>query len=190
MARRFITLVLAVATALSLASTQARAATNEEIAKIAGGVALLLILGTAIEAAQDDDDDDKKKKKQKQQQKQQQAHAQDAGRYGYPGPYGAPPRHGGHPGKHWDDPYRGGARHGGYGYHAGPRTLPPQCRVRLPVSDDRSRGFYPSGCLKRNYPAFSSLPAACNIKVKKDGRKIVGFVERCLDKRGYHTPRY
>ncbi len=182
MSRRFITLVLAAATAVSLTAREVRAASTEDIAKIAGGVALLLILGTAIDAAQDrDDDKSDKKKKQAKAQKQKPAD------HGYHDHYGE--HHHGKEGRHHAHP------HGSPGYgqghaHLSPRTLPPECRVRLPVSDDRSRGFYPSGCLKRTYPGFATLPAACNVKIKRDGRKIVGFGERCLDKRGYHTPRY
>lgn len=181
MARRFITLVLAAATALSLASTQARAASNEDIAKIAGGVALLLILGTAIDAAQADDDDEKKKDKKK---KQKQKQADQTAWYDNHAPF-RPGVHKGYPGK-----VKNGAHHDKRYHHDAWRTLPPQCRVRLPVAEDRKKGFYPSRCLKRSYPAFARLPAACNIKFKHDGRRIAGFWERCLDKRGYDTPRH
>ncbi|QFS84243.1 hypothetical protein FIU97_15925 [Roseivivax sp. THAF40] len=179
MARRFITLVLAAATALSLLSTQARAASNEDIAKIAGGVALLLILGTAIDAAQEDDDDDKKKDKKKKQKQ-----AEETAWYDHHAPF-RPGVHKGYPGQ-----VKNGSHYAPHHQHASPRTLPPQCRVRLPVAEDRKKGFYLSRCLKRTYPAFARLPAACNIKTRYNGRKIVGFWERCLDKRGYHTPRH
>jgi len=63
MSRRFIAIVLAVSTTIAgFSAAPARAASEEEIARLLAGAATVFIIGKAIQSARDKDRDDDKRK--------------------------------------------------------------------------------------------------------------------------------
>ncbi|MHA6326861.1 hypothetical protein [Roseivivax sp. CAU 1753] len=197
MSRRFITLVLVASTAISVMSTQARATSPEDIAKILGSATLLYFISQAVDEAEAKEEKQKKKDKQKkaaaaaakaeaEAEAQAKAH-HSSGKHNWIEPHTAHPPHVAHP-PH--KPHKPNKAHEETRYYAHPRTVPPRCRVTVPIEDGKPRVFYSGRCLKRHYPAFATLPAACNVKFTYNDRLQSGFFERCLDRRGYYTPRH
>ena len=169
MSRRFITLVLAAATAITFASQQARAAQPEDVAKIVGGVALLYFLSEALEAREDDRDKAKKKAKKK---KKAPVVAHSMPRYGF------------HDGRRFD------GRGHGYGKRRDrARTLPAQCRREFTNHNGRAQVFYGARCLQRYGRDYIALPNRCSVSLRVGQRTRTGYSERCLDRFGYKTPR-
>lgn len=160
MSRRFIALVLGATTAISLASTQARAQSTEEIAQILGGIALLAIIADAIE---EDDDGKKKSSKSISSRSSRHAHARDHDHH----------RHGYH--GHKKRKYV---------------TLPARCRIHVKAGYRHKQVFYTERCLDRHFRGARHLPRRCEVTVIHDRRYRDGYFERCLDRYGYRTPKH
>jgi len=163
MSRRFIAAVLAASTAIAaFSAAPARAATEEDIARLLAGAATIFIIGKAIQNARDDDDDDDRRKVvTRHDPKPKVYHHQSS-------PPKLVPR-----GK----PHRDRAA-----------ALPAGC-VRQ-IEGGRVNRVVMGRCLERNNISVRSLPKACRMKVETRRGTARAYALPCLRHRGYTLARY
>jgi len=163
MSRRFIAAVLAASTAIAaFSAAPARAATEEDIARLLAGAATIFIIGKAIQNARDDDDDDDRRKVvTRHDPKPKVYHHQSS-------PPKLVPR-----GK----PHRDRAA-----------ALPAGC-VRQ-IEGGRVNRVVMGRCLERNNISVRSLPKACRMNVETRRGTARAYALPCLRHRGYTLARY
>jgi len=163
MSRRFIAAVLAASTAIAaFSAAPARAATEEDIARLLAGAATIFIIGKAIQNARDDDDDDDRRKVvTRHDPKPKVYHHQSS-------PPKLVPR-----GK----PHRDRAA-----------ALPAGC-VRQ-IEGGRVNRVVMGRCLERNNISVRSLPKACRMTVETRRGTARAYALPCLRHRGYTLARY
>lgn len=163
MSRRFIAAVLAASTAIAaFSAAPARAATEEDIARLLAGAATIFIIGKAIQNARDDDDDDDRRKVvTRHDPKPKVYHHQSS-------PPKLVPR-----GK----PHRDRAA-----------ALPAGC-VRQ-IEGGRVNRVIMGRCLERNNISVRSLPKACRMTVETRRGTARAYALPCLRHRGYTLARY
>ncbi|KIC13703.1 hypothetical protein [Leisingera sp. ANG-Vp] len=155
--RKFIALIVAASIAITgFSAAPARA--DEDVAKFIAGMALLGILGAAINDARKDD-----------------------GRH-VSRTYNPPNQH-----RHGHKPHAHN-RHGGHVKPLPPRVrrydLPAHC-VRYFPRYSQNRPLAAKGCLDRNYGRTHRLPQACKVTFWNGQRHRTGFKPRCLKRHGY-----
>ena len=163
MSRRFIAAVLAASTAIAaFSAAPARAATEEDFARLLAGAATIFIIGKAIQNARDDDDDDDRRKVvTRHDPKPKVYHHQSS-------PPKLVPR-----GK----PHRDRAA-----------ALPAGC-VRQ-IEGGRVNRVIMGRCLERNNISVRSLPKACRMNVETRRGTARAYALPCLRHRGYTLARY
>lgn len=162
MSRKFIAAVLAISTTLAtFSAAPARAATEEDIAKILGAAATLFIIGKAIENNRDRDRDDKKKKNtvvhhNKPVIKEYRTIPQVVPRDVRP-------------------------------HHSRVAALPQRCVRRITGGNVRRVVMGP--CLQRHYSSAKPLPRACRMTVATKRGERRAYALPCLRHRGYTIAR-
>ncbi|AHD02501.1 hypothetical protein [Leisingera methylohalidivorans] len=156
--RKFIALIVAASIAITgFSAAPARA--DEDVAKFIAGMALLGILGAAINDARKDDD------------------------HTVTRTYNPPRGHG-----HGDHRHNSHKRYGGHVKPLPPRLhrydLPAQC-VRYFPRYSRNYPLAGKGCLDRNYGYTQNLPRACKVTFWNGNRNHTGYKPRCLNQHGY-----
>lgn len=68
------------------------------------------------------------------------------------------------------------------------RLLPGDCLRSWNTRDGRARVFG-KRCLQRNYAFTESLPRACEVKLRVNKKKRLGYDARCLRREGYQLAR-
>lgn len=164
--RKFISLILAAALAVTGMTAAPVQAGDRDVAKWVAGAVALGLIGAAIADQRRDD----------------RAVTRHRG--------GHKPRFDrGHRRGHdkFDD--RGHRRgHDGYGNrgrHGGRFALPQQCRRDVRVRGGVLRG-YGRHCLLNNYPRFNALPHRCAVETRGHGRRGVVYGSTCLERHGFH----
>jgi Ni/Co efflux regulator RcnB len=163
MHRKFITLIVASAMAVTGLSAAPARADVEDAAKVIVGVAALAILGAAIADAKDDKDRVTRNR----------------------GHLRHDDRHRGNRHK-WDNRHRGNK-------HARPlpkrvqrKLLPGVCRIDVRARNGQRLSGFGRRCLKRNYGYANSLPRACESRVRgRHGHLRTMYRGRCLHRHGY-----
>lgn len=155
--RKFIAMIVAASIAITgFSAAPARA--DEDVAKFIAGMALLGILGAAINDARKDD----------------RGHVTRT--YKPPHNHGHAPRHHTH------------NRHGGHVKPLPPRVrrydLPAHC-VRYFPRYSRNYPLAGKGCLDRSYGKTHALPKACRVTFWNGRQHRTGFKPRCLKQHGY-----
>ncbi|HKK85131.1 MAG TPA: hypothetical protein VJ942_06370 [Roseovarius sp.] len=163
MHRKFITLVVASAMAVTGLSAAPARADAEDAAKIIAGVAALAILGAAIADAKDDKDHVARNR----------GHLRHDNR-----------RHG--RAHNWNNRHRGNKHARPLPQRVQRKLLPGACRIEARARNgQRLRGFG-RHCLKRNYGYANSLPRACESRVRgRHGKLRTVYRGRCLYRHGY-----
>lgn len=166
MSRKFIAAVLAVATSIAaVTAAPARAASEEDIARILGAAATVFIIGKAIEQSRDKDRDDHKKNTYVGSNSQKyKPHVQPNRHYTPPK---AVPRHA--------RPNRGKA------------ALPAQCVQR--VNSGRVNRVVMEHCLDRSFRGARNLPRSCRMTVSTGHGRRTAYALPCLRDHGYSIAR-
>ena len=161
MSRKFIAAVLAVATTIATFSpVPAKAASEEDIARLLAGAATVFIIGKAIQTARDRDRDDDKVTITRHPQKPQITQSQS-----YPKVV---------PRGHVSGRHRA--------------TLPARC-VRQ-IKGGRVNRVVMGRCLERNNIRLRSLPRACNMTVQTRRGTAPAYALPCLRHKGYSLARH
>lgn len=172
MSRKFIAAVLAVSTTIAaFTAAPARAASEEDIARILGAAATVFIIGKAIQHSRDKDRDDKKKDRYEDTHWKNQSHGQQ--QYGYQ-------QHGHQQAIPQVIPRGNPSRHDR-------AALPAQC-VRK-ISGGHVNRVVMENCLERNYRSARELPRSCKMTVSTDRGKRSAYALPCLRERGYTIAR-
>lgn len=170
MSRRFIAAVLAVSTTIAaLSAAPARAASEEDIAKLLAGAATIFIIGKAIQNSRDDDRRDKKKEEVR---------------------HYVPDHRPGHVSKQpvytQQKPIP----------KVMPRDVKQRHKDVLPANcvrqiEGRRVGRVVMGrCLERNNISTRTLPKACRMTVETRRGEARAYALPCLRHRGYTLARY
>ena len=169
MSRKFIAAVLAVSTTIAAVSAvPARAASEEDIARLLAGAATIFIIGKAIQNSRDDDRRDTSTEVIRHNTPDYRPHVSK--------PYG--------PGN--DKPFpRLVPREG---KHRGGAVLPAAC-VRH-IEGGRVGKVVMGRCLERNNIHTKSLPKACHMTVETRRGAARAYALPCLRHRGYTLARY
>jgi hypothetical protein len=169
MSRKFIAAVLAVSTTLAAVSAlPARAASQDDIAKLLAGAATVFIIGKAIQSSRDSD----RKKTSKEVTHFKPDHR---------------PRHTAQPPVYYHEKPlpkvvpRDVQRHR-------KANLPRECVRR--IEGGKVKRVVMSRCLKRNDISARSLPRACRMEVQTRRGTTRAFALPCLRHRGYTVARY
>ncbi|WP_294620033.1 hypothetical protein [uncultured Roseovarius sp.] len=164
MHRKFITLIVAAAMAVTGLSAAPARADSEDVAKVIAGVAALAILGAAIADAKDDKDRVVTRNRD----------------------------HLRHDNRHRGHGRKLGHRHHRYdGARPLPdrvkrKLLPGACRVQARVRHGRDIRGFGRRCLARNYSYVNSLPRNCETRVRgRHGHMRTIYRGRCLYRHGY-----
>lgn len=160
--RKFIALILSLSLAITgISAAPARA--DEDVAKVLAGVALLGILGAAINDARHQDR--------------------------YTAPVTTPPHGHGYP-QHGAHPHHGRPHHGSrpLPFRVARYDLPAQC-VRYFPRYSRSHTLVGENCLRRQYRYESALPQACRVTFWNGHKHRSGYKPTCLQNRGYRLVR-
>ncbi|MFP7672124.1 hypothetical protein ACG74X_02080 [Marivita sp. S0852] len=161
MSRKFVAAVLAVSTAIAgFSAAPARAASQEDIARLLAGAATVFIIGKAIENARNDDRKDKKKKAINRHYSNPKVIEH------RPIPKVIP-----------RNPHR-------YDRFA---ALPRNCVRR--IEGGSVRRVVMGRCLQRNYHSARELPRACLMKVATRRGTRPAYSLPCLRQRGYTLAR-
>ncbi|SHH50542.1 hypothetical protein [Marivita hallyeonensis] len=169
MSRKFIAAVLAVSTTLAaFSAAPARAASEDDIARLLGAAATLFIIGKAIESSRDKD---KKKKKAHKEYKAPKAthkpHVQYHNQNHKPLPQVVP-------------------RDRAYNQNR-VAALPARC-VRQ-ITGGHVRRVVMDRCLQRHYTSARPLPRACRMNVATQRGERRAYALPCLRHRGYTLAR-
>lgn len=165
MSRKFIAAVLAVSTAIAtFSAAPARAASEEDIARILGAAATVFIIGKAIEHARDKDRKDRKKDKYVERSHGHKPYVEQ--KHHRPLPQ-VVPRH---------------ARP-----HHGRAALPAKCVRR--ISGGHVNRVVMERCLDRRYRSAHSLPRSCRMAVETHRGRQTAYALPCLRHRGYTVAR-
>lgn len=169
MSRKFIAAVLAISTTIAAVSAvPARAASEEDIAKLLAGAATILIIGKAIQNSRDDDRKDKSVKDVRHYTPDHRPHVSNPPVYSNDRPFPkVVPRD---VKKRYDD------------------VLPASC-VRQ-IEGGHVRRVVMSRCLERNNVSTRSLPKACRMTVETRRGETPAYALPCLRHRGYTLTRY
>lgn len=163
MSRKFIAAVLAVSTAIAgFSAAPARAASEDDIAKLLAGAATIFIIGKAIENSRDKDRKDKTHKKKTV--KKHYTHPNVIDHRPIPK---VVPRH-----RHQFDRYT---------------ALPRKCVRR--IEGGHVKRVVMGRCLERNYNSARALPRACRMKVATQRGTRRAYALPCLRHRGYTLAR-
>ena len=170
MSRKFIAAGLAVSTTLATCSAApARAASEEDIARILGAAATLFIIGKAIESSRDKDRKDKKaKKKAKSHYHPPKVYSHTPRTYSHKPIPKVVPRH--------VQPHRG---------HLA--ALPARCVRR--IEGGHVRRVVMGRCLERHYRSARELPRKCRMRVETPRGERRAYALPCLRHRGYTLAR-
>lgn len=161
MSRKFIAAVLAVATTIAtLSAAPAKAASEEDIARLLAGAATVFIIGKAIQTARDRDRDDNKDAITRHRPKPQITRSQS-----YPK---VMPR-GQVSGRH-------------------KAALPERC-VRQ-IKGGRVNRVVMGRCLERNNVRLRALPRACGMTVQTRRGRAPAYALPCLRHKGYSLARH
>ncbi|WP_157960572.1 hypothetical protein [Primorskyibacter marinus] len=167
MSRKFISTILAATLAVTaFASKPARAASEEDIARILAGAATIFIIGKAIQSSRDNDKDDKKSKSHKDRK--------DRDRY--------------KPQKHTSRKHHRYDRHdhGRPYYGTRPTPLPQHCRVTARTRNGHET-LFGARCLDRSYQSARRLPGECLRDVRWFRGERQAYSGNCLRAHGYTT---
>lgn len=168
MSRKFIAAVLAISTTIAaFSAAPARAASEEDIARLLAGAATVFIIGKAIQNARDDDRDDRKKAITQHRPRQQYYNQQYYNQKSYKPVPKVVPRN--------------------YGRHDRATALPAQCVRR--IEGGRVNRVVLDRCLQRNNFSSRSLPNACRMNVETRGGTARAYALPCLRNRGYTLAR-
>lgn len=170
MSRRFIAAILAISTTLATVSAApARAASEEDIAKILGAAATIFILGKAIEQSRDRDrDHDKKKKTPKTVVHHKKPVIHDYRQGHRPLPQVVP--------------------HKAQQHQPRPAAIPQRCVRRITGGHVQRVAMAP--CLNRHYASAKPLPRACRMQVATQRGTRQAYALPCLRHRGYTIARH
>ena len=161
MSRKFIAAVLAISTTLAtFSAAPARAASEEDIAKILGAAATIFILGKAIENSRNRDNDAKKKRTTVHHNKPVIHHYRPIPK--------VEPRH--------TRPHQGRLA-----------AIPQRCVRRITGGNVRRVAMGP--CLNRHYSSAKPLPRACRMTVATQRGERRAYALPCLRQRGYTIAR-
>lgn len=174
MSRTFIAAVLAISTTLAAASAvPARAASEEDIAKLLAGAATIFIIGKAIQSSRDDDRKDKNREDKKREEVRHYV-----------------PEHRPHVSKppvHVHD-------------RPVPKVVPRDVKTRYPdvlpascvrqIEGGRVNRVVMDRCLERNNVNTRSLPKSCRMTVETRRGEARAYALPCLRHRGYTLTRY
>jgi hypothetical protein len=164
MSRKFIAAILAVSTTLAaFSAAPARAASEQDIAKILGAAATIFIIGKAIESSRDRDSD----KKKKSTKNTVVHHNKPVIQHYRPIPKVEP---------------RNVRPH--YPQRA---AIPQRCVRRITGGNVRRVAMGP--CLSRHYTGAHPLPRACQMKVATQRGERRAYALPCLRQRGYTIAR-
>lgn len=163
MSRKFIAAVLAVSTTLAaFSAAPARAASDQDIAKILGAAATIFIIGKAIENSRDRDSDKKKKSTVVHQyQKKPVIHE-----------YRTVPKV---------------VPNNVRPYHNQRAAIPQRCVRQITGGNVRRVAMGP--CLNRHYSSARPLPRACRMTVATQRGQRAAYALPCLRQRGYTIAR-
>lgn len=174
MSRKFIAAVLAVSTAIAgFSAAPARAASEEDIARLLAGAATIFIIGKAIQSSRDNDSDDKKKvvtHYKPDHGKGPQVQYFDNPRYDRPNNDRSLPK----------VVPRDAKQH-----HRD--ALPAQCVRR--IEGGHVNRVVMGRCLERNDVSLRTLPKACRMKVETRRGTARAYALPCLRHRGYTLAR-
>lgn len=166
MSRKFIAAVLAVSTTIAaFTAAPARAASDEDIARILGAAATIFIIGKAIEHSRDKDRKDKKQDRYEETHWKPQPERHQNG-YHQQIPQVVP--RGDHP------------RHDR-------AALPAQC-VRK-ITGGQVNRVVMERCLERTYRSARELPRSCKMTVATDRGNRAAYALPCLRQKGYTIAR-
>jgi hypothetical protein len=183
MSRKFIASVAAAALVItSFGAVPARAGSDEDIARILGGLIAITAVGAALGAFDDDDD---RPRATVRNSEPPRAHRPYEAPLGYDRPRRDNGWHG-HAGR-GDD--RGHGRWDGRG-HGRDRfaPLPTGCLKEFRTRKDRIQGFGQL-CLNRHYRDVRALPGVCAVPVRVSRRSAVAYSARCLRDKGFVLAR-
>ena len=164
MSRKFIGFVLAVSTAIAgFSAAPARAASEEDIARLLAGAATVFIIGKAIQSARDKDDDDDDRRKVITR------HDPTPKIYSYQ--------------NHIPKVVPRGNKH-----RDRAAVLPARCVQE--VRGGRPNRVVMGRCLERNHVNTRALPKACRMNVETRRGTTRAYALPCLRHRGYTLARH
>lgn len=169
MSRKFIAAVLAISTTIATVSAMpARAASEDDIAKLLAGAATIFIIGKAIQNSRDDDRKDKKKEEVRHYTPDHKPHVSKPPVYTHNAPL---PK---------VVPRDVNTRHND--------VLPAKCVRR--IEGGRVGRVVMGRCLERNNVSTRSLPKACRMTVETRRGATRAYALPCLRHRGYTLARH
>ncbi len=168
MSRRFIAAVLAISTTIAgFSAAPARAASEEDIARLLAGAATIFIIGKAIQNSRDSNDDDKKSIRHHTPKQQFNTYQNPRETYHKkPVPKIIQRDH---------------------GKRNATSAIPANCVQR--ISGGRVNRVVMERCLERSYRSARSLPKACRMTVKTQRGTAGAYALPCLRQRGYTLAR-
>lgn len=169
MSRKFIAAVLAISTTIAAVSAvPARAASEEDIARLLAGAATVFIIGKAIQNSRDDDRKDTRNEEVRHYVPDHRPHVSKPQDPGYD--------------RHIPKVVPRDVR------RQGAPILPADCVRRI---EGGTVGRVVMGpCLERNSISTKSLPRACRMIVQTRRGEARAFALPCLRQRGYTLARY
>lgn len=194
MSRKFITIILSAAIAVTGFTAPPARAGDDDIAKWIAGAAALAIIGAAI---------NEKNNNNNNRSRPRYNNGYGYNGYGYNNDYNHNNGHShgnGHKKGHkkGDDHDEGHGQNYGNQGHSGnvisprpnPLVLPARCRVERNLNGNSIRGFS-RGCLNRSNVNVNALPRDCAVKFRdrKSNRPVVIYGGRCLRGYGYRVAR-
>lgn len=178
MSRKFISLVVASAVAVTaFTSAPARAASDEDIAKILGAAATLFILGKAIESH---NDGKKSKSKATVKTHSYKSHSYNKS-HSHKKTYTKPKSHSDKRMIRRPQTQKQHIRHG--------RAPLPSACLRTVETRKGTRNVFGARCLSRNYKSARQLPQSCLREVRTNRGWRNAYVARCMQKNGYRISR-
>lgn len=163
MSRKFIGFVLAVSTAIAgFSAAPARAASEEDIARLLAGAATVFIIGKAIQSARDKDDDDDRRKVITRHDPTPKIYSHQ---------------------NHIPKVVPRGNKH-----RDRAAVLPARCVQE--VRGGRPNRVVMGRCLERNHVNTRALPKACRMNVETRRGTTRAYALPCLRHRGYTLARH
>lgn len=163
--RRFISIILAAALAVTGITSTAAQAGDRDVAKWVAGAVALGLIGAAIADKRRDD---------RAVTRHQGGHA--------------PRFNNSH--RRGNDHFRNDGHRRGHQSHRGNRydrhALPGHCRQSVRTRRGTLHGFG-RHCLLNNYARFNALPHRCAVETRGNGRRGVIYGSRCLRQHGYQV---
>lgn len=176
--RKFISLILAAALAVTGMTAAPVQASDRDVAKWVAGAVALGLIGAAI-ADKRRDDRAVTRHQGGHLPRFNKGHRRGHDRYDNRG------HRRGHDGYGNRGHRRGHDSYGNRGRHGAQLALPQQCRRDVRVRGGVLRG-YGRHCLLNNYSRFNALPHRCAVETRGNGRRGVVYGSTCLERHGFY----